>query len=211
MYRRQLIQRLDSTLLSDKPETIHSVSLQSTCYFLKVPPEIRRMIYLYLVPNVPVRSESRRQALIHELRHDGERCCTELLRANRKIYQEMIWLWYSSTEYHISTQDRIRFGSEDLVSMSQLPFSFRHVTKLSISVQLQNYSPAHAGKWCKVEHYEPQRGSIHNIAHYFSSSGPGNLRDFHLSITPGPYYFANMCDRLLREEMENHRTSTPGI
>jgi hypothetical protein len=89
-------QSIDKSLVQAKPtyqhinaERTRHASEETMFPFMDLPAELRRVVYSFLVSNMGVTTEIRRQALDFELRRDGDRCCMALLRTNRKIYRDV--------------------------------------------------------------------------------------------------------------------------
>ncbi|PMD15133.1 hypothetical protein NA56DRAFT_664027 [Hyaloscypha hepaticicola] len=68
-----------------------------TCYFLKIPMEMRLRIYRFLLPDR--RIPARRLGIL--LREDGEKTCMEILRINRQIHDEASSLLYGTGSFNI--------------------------------------------------------------------------------------------------------------
>ena len=76
---------------------------ERTCYFLRIPREIRFRVYRYLLPDrqVPARFWSSSQ----RLRADGKRVCTAILRVNKLIHDEAADVLYSRTVFEIELSE----------------------------------------------------------------------------------------------------------
>jgi hypothetical protein len=72
---------------------------QPTCTLLeKVPLEIRRRIYSYLVPDLPI---SHNAEWVRPLRRDQSPVSTELFRVNRQIHEEYAEVFYGSAPFAV--------------------------------------------------------------------------------------------------------------
>jgi hypothetical protein len=129
------------------------------------------------------------------LRHDRKPCRLALLRTNRKIYCEMIEFLYNSTCYSVWLEkNNLYFVNRDFSSVTSLPFGFRFITCLSLTVQVAarslDYIRDHEKRGYSSEKEALQHlGLVKGISDFFSSSGPGSLQNLHLRLHFGPQFF----------------------
>jgi hypothetical protein len=150
--------------------------------------EVREHIYSHLIPNIKVKCTTSPVYYLREpLRHGRKPCCTALLLANRKIYHELVELWYSSTTYCIYLKDSsLFFVAKALRTHSTLPFGCHFLTSLNITVSLEYYSLEQAKRdgrygWQSTA-LKRSLEWIKEIGDFFSASGSGNLKDPNLQI-----------------------------
>ncbi|CZR65773.1 uncharacterized protein PAC_15673 [Phialocephala subalpina] len=122
--------------------------------FMSLPIELRQGIYKYLIPDdhVPAYWVAPRippwpgqyGSHIRILRHDKQPCCTEILRINRQIHDEVIGLFYGTASFGVHINGPycfflgVKYCTEDLdlAMPNTLPPTFRLVRSLSISIFL---------------------------------------------------------------------------
>ncbi|PMD15856.1 hypothetical protein NA56DRAFT_327451 [Hyaloscypha hepaticicola] len=118
--------------------------------FMKLPVEMRTLIYSYLVPKTRVPSRISKGKL-ESLKTDS---ALSLLRTNRQIYHELLELWYSSTRYCLSLKENdLFFANKRIGSISSLPLGFWFIKCLSLAIRLEYLSLDHASK---LDNWESQ-------------------------------------------------------
>lgn len=75
-----------------------SSSSATSSPFLRLPAEVRLLIYRYLIPDNPLETWSPRLDPFY-LRLDGKPCASAILRTNRTVYQEVVREWYGLIPY----------------------------------------------------------------------------------------------------------------
>jgi hypothetical protein len=196
-YKCKVFARL---CLSEK-STVQLEDIESP--FMKLPVEVRQFIYSFLIPDMLVttktRGEKHKKLERERLRRDREPCCAALLRTNQKIYYELVEQWYTSTRYCILLDGNIlRFAYQEFPLALGLPFGFRFLKRLDLTVQFIRYGSPHS--LSEITEYRTQEQQkeaqqhpeiLEGISNYFSPSGPGNLQDLRLYIVCGPQYFSS--------------------
>jgi hypothetical protein len=76
---------------------LYHQDIPMTCYFLKIPMEMRLRIYRLLLPDR--RIPARRLGIL--LRENGEKTCMEILRINRQVHDEASSLLYGTGSFNI--------------------------------------------------------------------------------------------------------------
>lgn len=129
--------------------------------------------------------------------HDGERCSLALLQANRQIYKEMIESLYKLPTYlmWITNDDNFRFLNRDFTTIASLPVGFRFITSLSLAITAilplpdeipERWAATYADNANKeLQHLHLLKG----VSHFFSPSGPGNLKNLDLIIDFPPFFW----------------------
>jgi len=110
--------------------------------FLRLPLDIRRLVYRYLVPNVDLGPYANIYKLApKELRKDGEPCYPAILRTNRTIYNEVMREWYGVLNF---TAVWNRYSTPTLKFLGKTtrpgeipPSALRHVANLTLKITLQ--------------------------------------------------------------------------
>jgi hypothetical protein len=159
--------------------------------FMKLPVEMRILIYSYLVPKtrVPSRSEKRK---LESLKTDST---LSLLRTNRQIYHELLELWYSSTRYCLSLKENdLFFANKRIGSISSLPLGFWFIKCLSLTIRLEYLSLDHASKrdnW-ESQVLQMRLNQVKEIGDFFSTSGPGSLKTLDIAVLPLHTFFADL-------------------
>lgn len=107
--------------------------------FMKLPVEVRLLIYSYLVLDKEITSiwESQFFSRVEEdpLRYDSTSYSTALLRTNRKICYELIEQWYKLTRYfYKSKSGLLLFETQPLPIALDLPYGFRFLRKIELDV-----------------------------------------------------------------------------
>jgi hypothetical protein len=171
-----------------------NLQLTSESPFMNLPVEIRLLIYSFLNPNTRIASGTRYFDIWVPLEREGEPCSLALLQTNRQIYHETVESLYKSATYSAwLTYNNLRFVNRDFASIPSLPFGFRFITSLSLTVRSIDL-----GLWCEKgpqcsfppEHAYTQHLKLATgFADFFSPSGPGNLQTLELTIFLKPMYF----------------------
>jgi hypothetical protein len=178
---------------------VQLASEETSSPFMDLPVELRQLIYSYLIPNTTVTNRGRFDAW-ESLRHDGEPCCPAMLRTNQKIYHEMIELFYSSSYFCILlSKNTLRFTSRGFKSVSRLPFSFRFITGLSLTLRvagrsLDDIREREKFGFVSVKEAREQLRLINEIAIFFSPSGPGSLRNLKFDFRFCPMFFPGLSN-----------------
>ncbi|KAL4891475.1 hypothetical protein BDV59DRAFT_181824 [Aspergillus ambiguus] len=123
--------------------------------FLDLPAEVRLTIYHYLIPTIPIRNFTLirgRGSKTVALRHDGERCCPALLRANRQIYNELVREWYGSAQYEVVLDTKyIMFCGRIIPPYAPVPSTIRFVHSMKLCVSIQG-TPQYIHSHSTLEH-----------------------------------------------------------
>lgn len=170
--------------------------------FMKLPVEVRLLIYSYLMPDMVVHAATMPGKALNEcLRFDRKPCCPALLRTNRTVHHELVEQWYRSARYCILLEDNaLRFADQEFSLVVDLPFGFRFLRRLDLTIHFIRYGSLESLKERGTRSKSPgaQRAQkealqhlelLEGISNYFSPSGPGNLQDLKLYINCGPQYF----------------------
>lgn len=106
--------------------------------FLKLPLELRELIYEHLIPNTELTITEADLIEPDQLRQDGTVCCPAILRTCRQVYDELIEPFYGSATFAIFVeQHEISFlGTPSYVYSPKFPRNLHHVRKLHIEMQL---------------------------------------------------------------------------
>jgi len=163
---------------------------------VNLPVEIRQLIYPYLNPNTKITSGTNKYDDWVPLEREGEPCSLALLQTNRQIYHETVEILYKSATYcawlnYNHLRPNLRFVNRDFASIPSLPFGFRFITSLSLTVRsVDLWSEESPNRSFPPEHPYTQYVSLATgLADFFSPSGPGNLQTLELTIWLQPMYF----------------------
>jgi hypothetical protein len=150
--------------------------------FLRIPVELRKLIYAYLVPNVAI-SPWLIQISGGLLRKDGI-CGASVLRINRQIYHEVYADWYGSTIYGVdSLWDGTEFLNYKIPHAGLLPSTLLSVRSLHLFIRLKH----------TVSHRLPdsvpnQYDSLAALGAFLSSS-KCSLQRLHLDLMVGLHFY----------------------
>ncbi|OCL04711.1 hypothetical protein AOQ84DRAFT_380305 [Glonium stellatum] len=107
--------------------------------FLLLPLEIRYIVYSYIVPDkiVPPMREAANKMVSSKwyrpLRHDDERCCPEILRTSKEIYNEAIEEFYRNVAFQVDvTTSRLTMLSEVYTYTSTISRNARYIRSLHV-------------------------------------------------------------------------------
>ncbi|EAW12036.1 uncharacterized protein ACLA_007960 [Aspergillus clavatus NRRL 1] len=97
--------------------------------FTDLPPEIRVLVYRYLIPNTDAETA-------HRL--DREPCAPAMLRTNSMIYRELLQEWYSAIPYSLSiaTPADICFTHQQFSPDNPLPSTLLQVSTLHLYINI---------------------------------------------------------------------------
>jgi hypothetical protein len=166
--------------------------------FMRLPTELRLLIYSHLIPDMLVTTtEEYDKNTKARLRRDKEPCCPALLCTNRKIYHELVKKLYSSIALCIRLESgSLRFANQAFPMPLSLPFGFRFLRRLDLTVRFIKYGSLHSlNQITKYKTEVDQKEALQHltlleeISNYFSPSGHGTLQDLKLYIVCGPFYF----------------------
>jgi hypothetical protein len=163
----------------------------NTFPFMLLPAELRRGIYLYLVPNMPY-DPVKSGGLYDEwdfderFRYYDEICCPELLRTNREIYDEMLPLFYESTEFTIMVGDQsVKALNKSFASVNTLPPGFKKVKTLTLIILCEKYSPDFLSL-VEGPVWRPDLAGLSRnleaVASFFKSAQEGQLQEIDISV-----------------------------
>ena len=160
--------------------------------FLRMPLEIRYMIYSYLTPDIIIPSSFYTPS--RSLRKDNEKCASALFVVNRMIHKEFAEAWYANDDavYQIFIgKKEMRFldHTYDASTTVVLPQSLRRIKSLRISLEgiplIGEYDPFTEEK---AERYRTNHlsGSLKLIKAVTDMLQPGKcaLRNFKINMGP---------------------------
>jgi hypothetical protein len=104
--------------------------------FLILPPEIRRLVYRYLVPDTEEIISCWRP---RHLRRDRENCAPNFLRINKQIYYELIEMWYGISTFRIQIgQLGLSYPNSIYEHVDNLPSTIQHIKTAQLRVQMKH-------------------------------------------------------------------------
>ncbi|KAH6677068.1 hypothetical protein B0J14DRAFT_697715 [Halenospora varia] len=122
-----------STLQLDDPPTIQPSP------FLRLPLEIRKNIYAYIVPNAYIHDWAPEYKSFErpKLREDGGACCPAMLQVNRQTYTELVEEWFRYATYVVTVgvaTDKLGFLDMRFDPNDTLPRQLIYIRHLKLNV-----------------------------------------------------------------------------
>lgn len=139
--------------------------------FLRLPLEIRKHIYEYIIPNTNIYNW---ETISHrpQFRDDGV-CSSSILRVNRKIYRELYGDWYRKATYTLRLEhNRTVFVNQHIPIGEALPSTILAIRSLDILLFL---APNHVS----VDGFRTRTHHIRTLANMLSS-GKSSLEKLQL-------------------------------
>jgi hypothetical protein len=169
-----------------------------TFELMKLPTELRLRIFYFLAPRTPtteplLETERYTWAYYRERNrflfyHDA------ILRTNRKIYGEVIELWYSTACYRVSISQSLRFLNREFQHPSQLPYGFQFLAHVTLEVRLcsgvdEAESLLFNGDKVRRREESQHEKWLRYFVDLFKPSGSGRLQNLSIEVRPGFHFF----------------------
>ena len=174
-----------------------------TFELMKLPTELRLRIFYFLAPStntIDFLLERRKRRNWGTYWGEQDRflsCNGAILRTNRKIYGEVIDLWYSTACYRVELYGSLRFLNREFQKPSELPYGFQFLAHLTLEVMLWSSFYDVEGmmldkrKVRRMEKSQHQR-MLRHLVELFKPSGSGKLQNLTIQIRPGFRFFTPM-------------------
>ncbi|KAJ8063355.1 hypothetical protein OCU04_008583 [Sclerotinia nivalis] len=164
--------------------------------FLRLPPELRILIYNELIPNEYIRSNfsshitpgrlrNRTHFATWEtfspwglLRKDGDYCYPEILRLNWQIYYEVIPLWYGTGRFHLWISNVVNFLDQTTLLSGSVPHVLKFVTSLRVFIYVRGVNVVSTSTSSRQNNHEFLTG----LGDYLAKSGTLKQLRIELSI-----------------------------
>ena len=153
--------------------------------FLRLPVEIRKLVYICLIPNLTISPwyTEFEPSSGPRIRDDGA-CSSAILRVNRRIYNEVHGEWYGNPVYSLRIErDGIRFLNHQIPLAGALPSNIYAIRSLSISIYLIRLYDAPDRIRTQTQHIVALAGIL--------SSDKSSLQKLRLYLGAGGPFFAS--------------------